>query len=319
VRLLAALPLGVALTAVLGDGPEAAGKDDGHGSSHRRHRRKAKHRHQTGQDKENRKGKRKGKVKRKKPCTPSTCPASACGSQPDGCGGTIVCACTGNQICVGGTCHACDVCASGCPRTSVQAAVAAASPGATIHICPGAYQNVPVTEELRINKNLTLIGAGDGIGGTSLQGTVLKRVLRVETGITAALQGLRITGGADSAAGGFLNDGTTTMTNCTVIDNAAQEGGGIANSGGSLTLIGCTVRENDANLDGGGIYNENGGTVILDGTTVTRNRANLLGGASTGGGIFNVGGTVTLQNGSSVTDNTPDNCAPPGSVPGCSG
>src|SRR5215212_2161480 len=95
VRLLVALPLGVALTSVLGDGPEAAAKDNNHSGSHRRHRRKAKHRHQTGQDKENRKGKRKGKDKRKKPCTPSTCPANACGSQPDGCGGTLSCGCTG--------------------------------------------------------------------------------------------------------------------------------------------------------------------------------------------------------------------------------
>src|SRR5687768_3468798 len=60
-RLFAALPLGVALTALLGDGRDTTAKDDDQGSSHRRHRRKAKHRHQTGNNKEHRKGKRKGK------------------------------------------------------------------------------------------------------------------------------------------------------------------------------------------------------------------------------------------------------------------
>src|SRR5688500_2973301 len=64
-RLVAVLPLGVALTALLGTGQDTTAKDDDHGSSHRRHRRKAEHRHQTGNNKENRKGKRKGKGKGK--------------------------------------------------------------------------------------------------------------------------------------------------------------------------------------------------------------------------------------------------------------
>jgi len=37
-----------------------------------------------------------------------------------------------------------------------------------------------------------------------------------------------------------------------------------------------------------------------------------------GGGIFNSGSTVTLV-ASLVTQNSPNNCRPPGSVPGCSG
>jgi hypothetical protein len=55
VPVLAALPLGVTLTALLGDGPDATAKtkdkDLEHGSGHRRHRRKAEHAHQTGKDK----------------------------------------------------------------------------------------------------------------------------------------------------------------------------------------------------------------------------------------------------------------------------
>jgi hypothetical protein len=64
-RLLAVLPIGAALLARIG--AEIASADPGdpeHGSSHRRHRRKA--RHDPGKDKKHRKGKRKGKRKEKK-------------------------------------------------------------------------------------------------------------------------------------------------------------------------------------------------------------------------------------------------------------
>jgi hypothetical protein len=40
--------------------------------------------------------------------------------------------------------------------------------------------------------------------------------------------------------------------------------------------------------------------------------------AAHGEGIFNNGGTVTLAK-TSITGNTPDNCEPPGTVPGCTG
>jgi hypothetical protein len=40
--------------------------------------------------------------------------------------------------------------------------------------------------------------------------------------------------------------------------------------------------------------------------------------AAHGGGIFNNGGTVTLS-ATSVTGNNPDNCEPPGTIPGCTG
>lgn len=65
---------------------------------------------------------------------------------------------------------------------------------------------------------------------------------------------------------------------------------------------------------GGGLYNDFG-TVGFTASTVNGNTATASGGSADGGGIFN-DGVVTLT-GTSVVANQPNNCAPPGSVPGC--
>ena len=56
-----------------------------------------------------------------------------------------------------------------------------------------------------------------------------------------------------------------------------------------------------------------GGALTLNRSKVTGNTAGIH-----GGGIFKNGGPVTLT-ASTVTRNTPDNCAPPGSITGCTG
>lgn len=192
----------------------------------------------------------------------------------------------------------CDVCPSGCPFASVQAAINAAKPGATIRICCGTY-----TESLQITKNLTLAG-NCSPSRPALQGTGAARVLTVSGG-TVSLQGLLITGGR----GGIANSATLTMTGCLVSGNhALGEGGGIDNVA-MLTLRDCEISGNTASTSGGGIAN-NGGTVALeDGTTVIGNQA------ISGGGIYNNGpintggpGTSTCSGGSSVSGNIPTNC-----------
>jgi uncharacterized membrane protein YphA (DoxX/SURF4 family) len=61
----------------------------------------------------------------------------------------------GNGVGKGGT-DDCTVCASGCPFTSVQAAIVAATAGGTVTVCPGTYK-----ENLTIGINLTLVGSGN--------------------------------------------------------------------------------------------------------------------------------------------------------------
>ncbi|MEX2969787.1 hypothetical protein [Streptomyces sp. C184] len=87
-------------------------------------------------------------------------------------------------------------------------------------------------------------------------------------------------------------------------------GGGISNLGGTVSLRLSSVTGNTA-VAGGGLYNDNG-VITLNASSVAGNTA-----AFAGGGIYVNSGGVTLS-GTTVSGNTPDNCAPSGSVTGCS-
>ena len=173
----------------------------------------------------------------------------------------------------------CTVCGSGCPYATVQAAVADASGPSTITICPGTY-----TGNITIGRDVSLIGAGDGDGpGDSiLQGTFGGRVVAINAGITATLQSVRITGGGPDVGAGIFNEGDVTLTDCTLIGNDANgNGGGIYNTGDStLALTGCTITMNSAGGAGGGIYNT--GDCTMKSSSVTFNEAD-----SSGGGLSN--------------------------------
>ncbi|MEU7435451.1 hypothetical protein AB0B07_32150 [Streptomyces sioyaensis] len=88
-------------------------------------------------------------------------------------------------------------------------------------------------------------------------------------------------------------------------------GGGISNLGGTVALRLSSVTGNTA-VAGGGLYNDNG-IITLSETPVTGNSA-----MSSGGGIYvNSGGVLLSGFTTKVSGNIPDNCAPSGSVGGC--
>jgi hypothetical protein len=131
------------------------------------------------------------------------------------------------------------------------------------------------------------------------------------------------------------NGGTLTANNSEIIGNTAvgEVGGGLLNHV-TATLNNTIVSGNSAPSDGlgnpgfgGGIVNaiffagQPTPTLQLNNSQVTGNSA-----SGDGGGIVNISfdptvpaGTVTLNPHTDVSSNTPDNCAPPGSVPGCVG
>jgi hypothetical protein len=265
--------------------------------------------------------KRKHKKKRKKKCGKS-------GHKP------VEGKCCGKSILVDGACQRCDVCSSGCDFTSVQDAINAANPGATIALCPGTYDGTIV-----IDQNISLLGAGsgEGSGTTILQWTFGGPVVSINSGCVA-LEHLRFTGGItfQDYPGAIDNAGALTLRDCRVSRNSGRNGGGINNSG-TLTLIRTEISMNVGER-GGGIYNtgmlslihseinRNGGTfvggiynvegkVMIDAASrVIENRSDTPG----AGGIQNDGGSVTLFSSENVTGNTPNNCGDTG-VPLCNG
>ena len=252
---------------------------------------------------------------------------TACGA-----GGETCDVCTGDEFCLDGDCVVppCTVCASGCPFTSVQDAIDAAQPGDTITICAGTY--LGPNGVVDIDKNLTVIGAGDGddpSANTILDADGTATVVRVRGTRTVTLQGLRITGGQESSNGGGINNagdlttsgctvtgnrgtmniggpggifsaGPLTMTDCTVSANVtpSANAGGIRAIGGPLSLNGCTITGNEGFV--GGIAIDVIMATITD-TTIADNRANASGSAN-GGGIRVDQGTLDLIQ-SSVSGN----------------
>jgi hypothetical protein len=103
------------------------------------------------------------------------------------------------------------------------------------------------------------------------------------------------------------------MSGSTVSGNSASGfGGGLGNAQDSTaTITGSSVSGNSPGAFGGGVVNF--GELAMTGSRVLDNTA------AAGGGIANQeGGTVTLT-GTRVASNIPDNCEPPGTIPGCTG
>ena len=170
----------------------------------------------------------------------------------------------------------------------------------------------------------TIIGPSAGV---ILSGGGLSRVFQIDSGVTAVLSGLTISGGSALNGGGLYNDGgTTTLTNCNFSGNSASgnggglynesgttnlttcvlsgnsagSGGGLANSGGLMTLTDCTVRGNTAGNDGGGLFNIDG-TITLTDCAISGNAA------TNGGGLYEYGGTTTLTSSTTVSGNSASN------------
>lgn len=170
------------------------------------------------------------------------------------------------------------------------------SSGAGIHISSG---TLTVNNSTISHGTASFYGGGLGVDGGQV-----------------TLRGSTIANNTAVRAGGINFDGgTVTLETTTVTNNSASSGNGgaIGNfSRATLTLEGSTVSSNRAANLGGGIYNTNGSTTVVRTSHITGNSA------SNGGGIYNDSGTVSLEQ-ATVTGNTPNNCAPAGSVPGCSG
>jgi hypothetical protein len=186
----------------------------------------------------------------------------------------------------------CAAVTSGTSYATVQEAVDAAAPGATVRIKGTCYGDVSIT------KNVRLEGRSKGRsatinGGNSYEGSAGSVI--VNHGATVVIRDLEITGGVNGvcfpASAPECEDKTSSET-------IAEKGGGIFNERGSITLIDAVVTGNEAtsgrehpvgsSYGGGGIYNEEG-ALTLKNSTVSGNK-----GIGKGGGIDNEEGSLTL-------------------------
>jgi predicted outer membrane repeat protein len=144
----------------------------------------------------------------------------------------------------------------------------------------------------------------DGAGRITVSGNHASRVLKVDAGARAEIDGLTIVDGrvhlgSPNAGGGIANAGTLTVADCTLSGNVADRGGGIY-SAGTLTARDCTLTGNttfEIEDHGGGAI-ANAGTATITGCTITDNMT-----GNVGGGLLNEGGSMTVRD-STVTGNS---------------
>lgn len=183
-------------------------------------------------------------------------------------------------------------------------------------------------------------------------GSLILNHVIVEDANTAGLGGGILNGGTlqvsfvnfvsnTAGNGGALSNSagaTASVLNSQMKDNTTTGvgGGGIINFG-ALTVSGTTISGNHAPINGGGLNTQSSGVSRISSSSFVHNSSGSLGGgmsnlgatvltgtevrlntASSGGGIATGNANVTLH-ASIVQDNTPDNCNPVNSIPGCVG
>ncbi len=105
-----------------------------------------------------------------------------------------------------------------------------------------------------------------------------------------AITGCVFSGHAALGGGGMFNDSSSvTASDCAFSGNFAASGGGIYNKESALAASGCLFSGNGS-TSGGGLYNHDDGEVSLTNCTFSENNAGLE-----GGGVYN-GGTLVVVN-----------------------
>ena len=216
---------------------------------------------------------------------------------------------------------------------SIQQAINASSPGDTVTVAAGLYNE----GNIRMNVNVNVVGAGrdativdgsltptrpviyfgdfsDPVATSTVSGMTIRGGYRgVYAGRfnTVTLQGLRLTGnGPGSGAGAFINAGVLIVRDSLVDGNRAIDGlgcdwywdgggaGGIGAGcgGGTVQIYNTTVTDNYAIGLGGGIL-LGGFDDVVENTTVSGNRADEFGHPSNAGlgAILSGFGRVTFS------------------------
>jgi uncharacterized protein YggT (Ycf19 family) len=197
---------------------------------------------------------------------------------------------------------------------SLRQAILNASSGDIINFVPSVRTVNLTSDELVIDKNLTITGSFPH--RVTVRRTISSfRIFHIPSrNVTVFISRLTISNGdavehhALRGNGGGINSaGTLTLTDCIISgnDSPGGDGGGLFNDGGTMSVTRCTISNNFANGDdfagggnGGGIANS-GGSVIITSSTISGNSGSISSYCNPvsggGGGVSNFG-SMTISN-----------------------
>jgi predicted outer membrane repeat protein len=180
-----------------------------------------------------------------------------------------------------------DVCAT-CTYTTVGDAVAAASPGDTINVAAGTYDET----DLVIDFDLTLVGAGSDV--TTLR-SASAQVLYLGTSSPTATWPVIDVSGLDleptAGRGAYVKWATATLTDIRVDDLTGNDSGlGVAIKDADVTLVDSVFEDLVTTADGAAVHRVGYGGLSLEGCSFARNYATtcgaVYGGATASGCTF---------------------------------
>ena len=208
-------------------------------------------------------------------------------------------------------------------------AIVDASPGDTINFAPSVTTVNLTSDELLIDKNLTITGPfADHVVVRRSTNSTPFRIFEIYSTFTVSISRLTISNGSvvgglgsDGVGGGIRSAGVLTLSDCTISANQAAgsefvggNGGGIFNDSGTMTITRCTISNNSAQystgssgdqatISGGGISNYSGGSLTITNSTISGNSCTVTDhfGLNTsfgaGGGVSNSNrGSMTIRN-----------------------
>ena len=156
------------------------------------------------------------------------------------------------------------------------------------------------TNGITINKDITIDGKGHTIDAKNLG-----RIFNIGEGFTVTLTNATLINGRATEGGAIYNDGSLTLSDVKLSDNAADSYGGAVFNNGELVVSDSVFDSNDivnrgsASVDYGGaaIYNWKEGTLKVTNSNFTNNIKNYKNGDNLVGAITTIGNaTVSGSN-----------------------
>ena len=161
------------------------------------------------------------------------------------------------------------------------------------------------TNGITINKDITIDGKGHTIDAKNLG-----RIFSIGEGFTITLTNATLINGKADKGGAIYNDGSLTLSDVKLSDNAADSYGGAVFNNGELVVSDSVFDSNDivnrgsASVDYGGaaIYNWKEGTLKVTNSNFTNNIKNYKNGDNLVGAITTIGNATVI--GSNFVNNS---------------